>query len=861
MLTFPGKILPNELCFPTPSDPVMVNFQRSLYAPVLTVLLCTAMLAGCTSLQVPKFDPQGGQLFAPGGETTELVNPFRDGPSIGIPTWPTSAFPAPDDPPVCRPETLASGIPPRDIPSSGTPGAVQVFPPRVAAPIGMEVIMRGAVYGEDGRFLHGRLLEWSLEEPAHGQFIDTGGGNPAALDRIFPSNLFSSQSPLQQQRLASSRSASRSETVTRGTRDTSDDLYIERGQSWVAVSSNTPGITRLSLTASTVEGWDQQPAAATIQWLDVRWQFPLPQSVELGETAHLKTTLATATSTSPLPGWKIRYSVEQGSQARLGPDALQTIDVATDNMGTTAVTVHPGGEKAEEVRVLTEIFVPGSLVADEEMVIARGWSIIRWDGADLGVSLEAPGQVVVSQPFLLKATLQNRGSLPARNVVVKDLLPEGMRILGSQPDPDSTGADRRWMFGEMSPGASTTLLLDAVIDSPGSAQYRLSAESRYNSGQATRMIDAVLFPLDVVILSPGQVTVSETVSIRLQLTNTSGSELTEILLTDQLPEGLDHVDARQAEDSMARNLDFSITSIQPGETVEKELTLRPTIIGQLCHTLNVQLANGLSKSTRGCLESIPRPLPPELQFQLLGPNSLTAGRPASYRVQVQHVGENLVNEITLRLQIPESLVIQQATEGHRRRQNTIGLEIPRLAPGEQAELVVQVIALKETPLASLEGSLLVANQPVDSARIEVKAGAAEQDSSAPESPDPNRLTVSITDLDDPVTVGQKITYLVSIRNDRDVSDKQIRIQVELPEGLELVKFTQPHEGKATVDATQRTIQATEIKELLSREQLKPFRVEVIARRSGQFRVQVSVKSARSENLQQVGEETTVRPAP
>ncbi len=839
----------------------MVNFQRPLYSPCLAVFLCMVVLAGCTSFQVPKFDPQGRQLFAPGGETTELSNPFGDGPNIGLPSWPTSAFPAPDDPPVCRPETLASGIPPRQIPSSGTPGAVQVFPPRVAAPIGMEVIMRGAVYGENGRFLHGRLLEWSLEEPAHGQFIDTGGSNPAALERIFPSDLFSSQPPLQQQRLASSRSASRSETVTRGTRDTSDDLYIERGQSWIAVSSSTPGITRLSLTASTVEGWDQQPAAATIQWIDVRWQFPLPQSVELGETARLETTLATATSTGPLPGWKIRYSVEQGSQARLGPDALQTIDESTDNMGTAAVAVHPGGEKAEEVRVLTEIFVPANLVAGEEMVMARGWSIIRWDGADLGVSLDAPGQVVVSQPFLIKATFQNRGSLPARNVVVEDLLPEGMRVLGSQPDPDSTVPNWRWMLGEISPGTSTTLLLDAVIDSPGNKQYTLSAESRYNSDQATRTIDAVLFPLDVVILSPGQVTVSDTVSVRLQLTNTSGSELTEILLTDQLPEGLDHVDARQGEDSTARNLDFSIASIQPGETVEKELTLRPTMTGQLCHTLTVQLANGLSNSTRSCLESIPRPLPPELQLQLLGPNSLTAGRPARYRVQVQHVGENLVNEITLRLQIPESLVIQQATEGHRRLQNTIDLDIPRLAPGEQAELVIQVIALRETPAVSLAGSLLIANQPVDSSSIEVTVGAAEQDSADPESLDRNRLTVSITDLDDPVTVGQKITYLVSIRNDRDVSDKQIRIQVELPEGLELVKFTQPHEGKATVDAAERTIQATEIKELLSREQLKPFRVEVIARRSGQFRVQVSVQSARSDNVQQIGEETTVRPAP
>jgi len=119
------------------------------------------------------------------------------------------------------------------------------------------------------------------------------------------------------------------------------------------------------------------------------------------------------------------------------------------------------------------------------------------------------------------------------------------------------------------------------------------------------------------------------------------------------------------------------------------------------------------------------------------------------------------------------------------------------------------------------------------------------------------LTVSIADLNDPVAIGQKITYLINIRNDRDVSDKQIRIRIQVPEGLELVKFTQPHQGEARIDAAKRTIQATEIKELLPREQLKPIRVEVIARRSGQFHLQVRVESARSDNPQQVEAETTV----
>lgn len=839
----------------------MANLQRPLLSACLAMLGCAVICVGCRSMQVPKFDPQGQSLFAPGGQTTELINPFGAGSDNEFPSWPRSAFSKPDAPPVCRPETLASGIPTSPIPTSGTPGAVQVFPPRVAAPIGMEVILRGALYGEDGRFLQGRLLEWSLEEPAHGEFTDVGGSNPAVLERIIPGNLFSSQPRIQQQRMASSRSASRSETVTRGTRDTRDDLKIERGQSWVAVTSDAPGITRLSLTASTVSDWNQQPATATIQWIDVRWQFPLPQSLGLGETARLETGLTRASSTSPLPGWSVRYSVERGSQVRLGPDALQTVEVFTDNTGTASVTVHPGGEIADEVHVLTEIIAPASLVAGLERVMARGWSIIRWDGADLGVSLDAPGQVVVNQPFPVEATILNRGSMPARNVVVRDLLPEGMRALASQPAPDSTVSDRRWTLGEIPPGESRTLLLNVVIESPGNRQYTLSAASRYNSDQATRTISAVQFPLDVVILSPPQVTVSETVFIRLQLTNTSGSELSGIQVTDQLPVGLHHVDPLKGEDSTVRSLGYSISSIQPGETVELKLTLRPTITGQLCHTLTVDLANGLSSTTSSCLESIPQPLPPTLQLQLLGPASLTAGSPASYRVRVNHRGETIIKEITLRCQLPGSLVVQQATEGHRRLQNTINLDIAQLAPGEQAELEVRVIAPRGAPAAPLAGFLLVANQLVDSATIQVAAVAAEPAPADPETPDHDRLTVSIMDLDDPVTVGQKITYLVNIRNDRDVSDKHIRVRVELPEGMELVRFIQPHQGEATMDATRRIIQATEIRELLPREQLKPIRVEVVARRSGQFRVQVSVESARSDNVQQAEEETTVSPDP
>ena len=837
----------------------MVSTYRTLFLSGIALLGCAFMLAGCSSLQVPKFDPQGRNLFAPQGAKTELSNPFSDGGGIGLPSWPRSAFTTPEDPPECRPETLASGVPGYSIPSSGKPGAIHIFPSRMAAPIGMEAILRGALYGEDGRFLGGRLLEWSLEEAGNGQFTDIGGGNPSGLERIIPGDFFSSQPSIQTKRLASSRSSSRSERVTRGTRDPGDDVQIEQGQTWVAITSDTPGITRLSLAASTVSDWDQQPAICTIHWLDVRWHFPLPQIAELGENASLETRLTTATSTNPLPGWSIRYSVEQGNPARLGPDLLQSVEVPTDAMGMATITVDAGNDLAGEVRVLTEIIAPGNLLAGDDIVMARGWTPIRWDGVALTLSLDTPEQVAVDQPFSLRASIANTGTRPARNVVItEDLLPASMRILASQPAPDATSTARQWKLGEIPAGESRNLSFDAIIDTEGDLQYQLKAESRYHTGQVTKTIRAVHFPLDVLILGPAEVNVQEAIPVRLRLTNSSTSELTGIQLSEQLPAGLHHVDPGLEDEPAATTLDFLISSIQPGETVEKQLTLRASVAGELCHVLTVQLPDGLRSQTRSCLHASEKPLPPDLQLQLLGPDRVTSGNPASYQVRVSHQGNEVIEGITLQFELPESLVLQQASEGHQRQQeNTVSLEITRLAPGEQAVLEIRVIAPREAALAPLAASLLVDSRLVDSRLIQVLALSAQPLSSEPGNPDRMGLTVSIADLNDPVAIGQKITYLINIRNDRDVSDKHIRIRIQVPEGLELVKFTQPHQGEARIDAAKRTIQATEIKELLPREQLKPIRVEVVARRSGQFLLQVRVESARSDNPQQVEAETTV----
>ncbi|GEM_PF-1959564 len=816
------------------------------------LLASMLLLAGCKSLRLPSIDQQGRGLFAPLGETTEVLNPLEDGFSeLGLPSWPTPAFQNPPGPEDCRPPRYSSQLADNTAPLTGTAGEVRILPAVVAAPIGMEVILRGVIFDNDGHYAHAKPLEWSLPENSVGQFSDVGGGNPPFLERIIPAG-----SRVLEQRLASSKTSARSESVRRGTGDESDDIHVERGQSWLAVSSDIVGTSQISLAAPQVSDWSKQPAEATIYWLDVAWLFPTPQLVAPDTIARLETRITT-TRNAPLAGWTVRYTLPQTSDVQFEARNQQVLDVATDATGVATANIQPATPYGQQTRVLVEVLVPAEQVGGRQMILARHWAHIRWSGNNLQLSVEAPSQVASGQVFDVLATIQNSGDQPQQDVELEALLPAGMQMVNSDNMTGDRASGYRWQIGELGPGQSHQQQFQAMLDSVGQQQFQLTANSSDQTSRAVVQLSGVRFPVQVEILSPQRVAKNQPVPVVIRLTNNSNNLLQRILLSDELADGLVHLDPNQVEDPQARTLEFTVDNLQPGETVEKTLDLKASQIGRLCHTLTVTLDDGLTSRFQGCLDVSDQVTATPVSLQLIGPPALRVGQTASYRLRVSNQSTAALAESTLSCRLPASVELIPTNPAQLVEDGSVQLQLASVAVGEVQDLEFQLRGTQVSAPAPLTGSLRTPTGELQTTILSLSVLANELEAIPDSDLDRTGLTLTVTSISQEIVVGQPVQYEIIVRNDRDFSDKNIQLKIELPDGLELVKFSQPHQGEPQLDARRQTIIASQVRELLPREQLRPFRLEVIPRQAGQFQLKVSVQSARSDSPQWVNTETVV----
>jgi hypothetical protein len=117
------------------------------------------------------------------------------------------------------------------------------------------------------------------------------------------------------------------------------------------------------------------------------------------------------------------------------------------------------------------------------------------------------------------------------------------------------------------------------------------------------------------------------------------------------------------------------------------------------------------------------------------------------------------------------------------------------------------------------------------------------------------LKVSVLDMADPIMLGSKTTYLLSVTNDRAVSDSAVAISITLSDGLKFVKLTGPTVAAAT-SPDGRKIDITPVAELRAGESLD-YRLEVEGSKAGRQKIGVSVKSSRTPTAVTGEQETTV----
>ncbi|MEO9589995.1 hypothetical protein, partial [Rhodopirellula bahusiensis] len=167
---------------------------------------------------------------------------------------------------------------------------------------------------------------------------------------------------------------------------------------------------------------------------------------------------------------------------------------------------------------------------------------------------EAPPEVKVGQPATFKLNVQNVGTAEALGVRVHDTIPAGMRFNDASGNPVMQGDALMWELGALTAGEQRIITMNLTPVEEG----ELGSIARVTFEAAASVRTRSTRPeLKVTQHAPAKVLIGQQLEIELEVSNVGSGAATNVVLREDVPEGMDHPGGRE--------LDSFLNTLRPGE--------------------------------------------------------------------------------------------------------------------------------------------------------------------------------------------------------------------------------------------------------------------------------------------------------
>jgi len=799
-------------------------------------VLGAVLVAGCASW--PRIDPSGERFFLPPeAPPVSAAPPGMAAPAVSVP----------------GPQT-ASGLRP------GEPAELILSPPLTVAPIGGEVVLVASVRGSDQFLRTNERVDWQIAPGSVGQFLDFNP--PQCLDLLFDLTWPRKLSPT----LVITSTSRRQMRLTRGTANPYDDVTIAAGQTWVSVTSPVEGTTYVTAVAPGVANWERRGQTAVIHWVDAQWQFPPPAINPAGTPHVFTTTVMRQSDQSPLPGWRVRYTITGGPPAGLGPSGAQSLEVETDAAGRAAVEISQPRPAPGISTVAIEIIRPASAPGGR-IVVGTGSTAKTWSAPGLSLRVSGPAVASVGALLTYRIEVSNPGDLALESVSVTDPLPEGLTLVSSNPPAQSAGQTLTWVLQRLGPGQCSAIELTVRAQRAGTVSNCVEATAaglRAKDCASTTISTAPpgppvfpgagippavtgpitlpgAAPLEVQLHGPQQASVGETITYEIAITNRSATTASGVVVKAMFDAGL--VEQNLGVSAIQRALG---ADLPPGETARIGVRLRVTRAGRLCMTVEAVPAAGPSTRSQACLTAeSPAPGPPKpgtanLSLRVAAPE-VPAGvveqnRPVRFEVIVGNQSAQPMANVTVTCRLDPALVPTRATPDYRfdPDTNTLRWTLASLDPGQRR--MVEMECTGARPAARACNRVHVTTLQGDSAEaeacVEIRAPAAAR---------PTGLSLNVVSLAAPATTGREFSYVIQVTNRSQFPEQQVTLRVLLPPELLPVRLGTTGPAGIRAHFEGQTVSFDPLPSL-SPGETATFRVQVQAQKPGEVQVEAQLTS-------------------
>lgn len=395
------------------------------------------------------------------------------------------------------------------------------------------------------------------------------------------------------------------------------------------------------------------------------------------------------------------------------------------------------------------------------------------------------------------------------DVVVSTHLPEGVSFVRSQPEAKVEGRKLTWNIGPMRKGECRPAKVFLKCECEGELCACFCATAvpvRFCSLLCAHPV------LTCEKCGPQEVCPGDPVHYTITVTNRGSCTAEDVVVTDNVPEGLEH-------SSCLRTLTFKLGSLEPCQTKKVNVCFTAVKRGKICNTAVVTACNADSTSCQWCTNVCKECV----ELTKVGPKEQAIGKNADYQITVTNPGDKSLTEVVITDHAPSATSIVSAN-GATINGNTASWRLKELKPGEKVTLNLTLTTC--TP-GCFTNRVSVNNCQGCTACAEYTTRWRGRPA----------LNVNICDTDDPICVGEPTSYCITVVNQGSEADNNVVLNVKFPSQIVPVGATGDTQG--TVSG--QTVSFAPFNNLGPRQTLR-YRVDARAKESGDARVQVEVSS-------------------
>lgn len=615
-------------------------------------------------------------------------------------------------------------------------------------PVRTQHVMVATVRDKNGKPLPNRRVEWIISEGSVGDIVEVDESGWRASRGYKVDNHF-----------AVSHTNNFKHVLDRGNDDPSDDVMLEKGQTFCVITSPVEGTTYVTAYAPGIYDWNKHKVFAVKHWYDVKYECPPPATNPVGTTHEFVTRVSKYSDNSALSGYMVTYKILDGPAATLEPGGSTVATVPTDADGNARVTIRQSSPAEGTNNLSIEIIRPENVQCCKPAVrIGECPTSKTWVGPKIAIDKSCTPSALVGDQVNYTITVTNPSAVDATNVVVTDTLPAGIEFVSASPSGNGS-----WSLGTLPGGASSTINIVGRATRTGTFENCAEVRADFNLQARACCTTVVTAPaLALEKRCPSAVTVCDPIPYTIIVRNTGDGVAKNVVVTDTLPNGVTTADGQTA-------VTANVGDLGPGQA--KEITFQGKASGPGTYTNPARAtADGGLTAEATCTTVVTKPTisvtktaPPK---RMIGRGSQRAD---DFTITVTNNGDVPATDVVLTDELPASQSFVSASDGGTASGTIVTWRLGTLEPGASRTVTVSV---RTTAVGSSRNVAKVTAFCADAmveAMHEVEAVPA--------------ILLECVDDPDPIELGGTVTYTITVTNQGMAVGTNIKVNCTIqPEG-------------------------------------------------------------------------------